>query len=295
MVSVFILSYNSPNKLIKTIESCLVQPEINEYLMIENASTDAMDETYAEIEKKVTQKGHAFKLKREKETISFSAGQNWGLDTAKNETVLLLNNDAFFLKENSLHAALTCLEPKEVGLVGFKILNPNGTINHFGVVFSPHTREGQHFLRGRNKNIKNSMKPTQFYAVTAACVLVKKSDIRFSNDYWFEWEDIDFCLQHIKKGKKIICDVSCLVEHDEGSSRSKKQIPGSTWCQKQRYGTQQFKKKWAYTIYKLWILDSLKTLADKDLRYRLWVRTYQLLIYIGLALGVWYGVSHLRH
>ncbi len=279
-VSVFILSYNSPNKLIKTIESCLVQPEINEYLMIENASTDAMDETYAEIEKKVTQKGHAFKLKRERETISFSAGQNWGLDTAKNETVLLLNNDAFFLKENSLHTALTCLEPEEVGLVGFKILNPDGTMNHFGMVFPLYRVGPEHFGRNQDPMAKAYKTPRPCFAVTGACLLVKRNKIRFNEGYWYEFEDADFCLQYIKQGLNIICDAECLIEHAESTSREKKQVKNSPWERKRTAGKALFYRQWRGLSYKLRLKDLRLSLQDPDVRRKLRIRATQIIIYI---------------
>lgn len=274
--------------LVRAIDSCLAQPEIDEYLIIENASTEPMNEAYESIQKKVEALGKTIKIKYETKTISFSEGQNWGLENSKNNTVLLLNNDAYFLEADSLKDALKDLEPEEVGLVGFKILNTDKSINHFGLICPLYRINPEHYARGesfQNPDYLNTRENCS--AVTAAAVLVKKSTIRFNTVYWYECEDTDFCFQHLKAGKKIRCNASCLIEHQESTSRSKKEIKHSPWELKKNKGKRYFEKKWRLLTLLLRIKDLKLSLKDTHIgkKTRTWLS--QRIIYAIIGLSIW--------
>src|SRR5581483_4637534 len=68
------------------------------------------------------------------EPFNFSRAINRGLTAAKGEMVLLLNNDIEVLEPNWLKEMVSCFDYPNVGIVGAKLLYPDRTIQHAGVI-----------------------------------------------------------------------------------------------------------------------------------------------------------------
>lgn len=238
----FILSYNHQEKLIECVESLLAQSCIKEILILENFSIRPMEETYLTIQNL----SPIIRIEYATTPHSYSEGQNWGLDQAKYPYVLLMNNDAIILQKEVLQTSVDFLEKNsEIGIVGHKIINLDGTLNHFGMYFSFQPFWAHHF--GRNDSPKRYLyqRPMTCVAATGACVLVRKTAIRFDTHYWFEHEDVDFCLQYRKAGWGTLCNPYFDVLHDESSSRGEIQNVNVQWIGKQQLGTKHFLKKWS--------------------------------------------------
>lgn len=243
-VSSVTLSYNVPKKLLVCVSSLLAQPEIKEIILIENHSTVTMDMAYARIRTMCDAAGVDLVFYRPEHALSFSDGQNWGIDHATHDLILLMNNDAMILEGNSLKSSISLITD-DVYIVGHKIINPDGTYNHMGIFFDGITKYTDHLGRGCT-GISYVQRPV--FAVTAACMLLKKSQIRFDTHYWFEYEDMDFCLQHIRSGKKIVCNAAMTVLHEESSTRAEPQATNKVWQEKQRVGQAYFYKKWRWFL-----------------------------------------------
>lgn len=239
-----VLSYNVPNKLVTCIASLLAQPEINEVILIENHSTVLMGDAYNCIRQLCHDSGVSLVFYKPDLSFNFSEGQNWGINHAKNELILLMNNDAVILHADSLRTSIKLLT-EDVFVVGHKILNPDGSCNHLGIFFDAITKYTDHL--GRNCT-SYDYSPKSLLAVTAACVLLRRSEIRFDTQYWFEYEDMDFCLQHIAIGKKIVCNPDMPVVHEESSTRAEPQATNKMWQEKQRIGRAYFYKKWRWFL-----------------------------------------------
>jgi GT2 family glycosyltransferase len=239
-VSAFILSFNHTVKLIECVQSLLQQSCIDEILVLENFSTVKMEDTY----KTIQQLSPIVQVTIASHPMSFSEGQNWGLDHAKNNFVLLMNNDARFIAPDSLQSSVSILDnTPSIGLVGHKIYNLDGSLNHFGVDFNS-LGDLDHFGRGDNGKNPEYSTIIECAAVTAACVLVRKTHLRFDTHYWFEFEDVDFCFQYLKADYRIVCNPACEVSHEESSSRGEIQKVNYEWIGKQSVGHRYFKKKW---------------------------------------------------
>ena len=78
---------------------------------------------------------------------------NLGVAASSAEVVLLLNNDIEITAEGLLEQVLAHALRPEIGVVGSRLLNPDGTVQHAGIVLRPgRTRQycvaAQHVLRG---------------------------------------------------------------------------------------------------------------------------------------------------
>ena len=86
----------------------------------------------------------------------------------------------------------------QVGICGARMVFPDGTLQHAGVVFGSGKQGPYHLLRTRPSHLMPRV-DREFQAVTGACMLVKDELWRklggLDEDYPFGLEDIDFCLR----------------------------------------------------------------------------------------------------
>lgn len=122
--------------------------------------------------------------------------------------LLLLNNDVF-LHEHSLGSMLSLMaEARGASICGSRLLFPDGTIQHAGVVFGAGTTGPYHVDRRRPGRLVPRA-PRDFQAVTGACLLVRAPLWRelggLDASYPFGLEDVDFCLRARQRGARIVC------------------------------------------------------------------------------------------
>jgi GT2 family glycosyltransferase len=151
---------------------------------------------------------------------------NTGAAHARGAYLVLLNNDTEVRSPEWMSAMLEFAQQPEVGAVGAKLLFPNGTLQHVGVVTglggpAGHPLTGfdartSHYF-GTAGNIRN------YSAVTAACMMVRRDvfqqvggfDERFSSGY----NDVDFCLRVRRAGYRIVYTPYAELIHHESASR----------------------------------------------------------------------------
>jgi GT2 family glycosyltransferase len=156
------------------------------------------------------------------EPRGFAASCNDGAAAATGEYVIFLNNDVFgrgdWLDQLVSYAYL---RPKAAA-VGAKLLYPNETIQHAGIVICQDLLP-RHVYRGFAANHAAVTRSRPFQAVTGACVLVRRRlfedvggfDETFANGF----EDVDLCLRLGSMGHEIhYCAESVLI-HLEAATR----------------------------------------------------------------------------
>jgi glycosyltransferase involved in cell wall biosynthesis/GT2 family glycosyltransferase len=160
--------------------------------------------------------------------FNFSRMINHGVKKAKNEFLLILNNDITAIKEGWLDQMLGWFEINHVGIIGPKLLFPNQNVQHAGVMVGPHHGLADHFFYNLNKdstsylNLLNLQRNVS--AVTGACFLTKKSvfeTVSGMDDKLFKvsYSDIDFCLRVKEKKFSIIYDNTIELYHLTSASR----------------------------------------------------------------------------
>jgi GT2 family glycosyltransferase len=152
----------------------------------------------------------------------FAASCNHGARAARGTYLVFLNNDIVG-RAGWLDALVSYAERDERrAAVAAKLLYPNDTIQHAGIVFSSDLLP-RHVYRGFPANHDAVSRPRPFQAVTAACLLLRRSvfeqvegfDATFRNGF----EDVDLCLRVRKAGYEVhYCPASVLV-HFEAATR----------------------------------------------------------------------------
>lgn len=138
---------------------------------------------------------------------SFAACCNRAAALEPADNYLLLNNDVL-LHEHQLQAMAGAAAAHAAGIVGARLLFPDGTIQHAGVVFGPGTTSPYHLHRAQPARAVPSA-TTEFQCVTGACMWITAPvwDALGGLDaaYPFGLEDVDFCLRARQRGVRIVC------------------------------------------------------------------------------------------
>ncbi len=157
--------------------------------------------------------------------FNFSKMCNIGAEASSGEYLVLLNDDVVVTQEDWLERMIASARRKHTGAVGVKLLYPDGTIQHCGVVNLPdgprHSLYGERDDRplafGRNRV------PSDVLAVTAACLMVRKELYDrvggFDESLAVTYNDVDFCIRLWKQGYFNVLRSDVSLIHDESKSR----------------------------------------------------------------------------
>ena len=138
----------------------------------------------------------------------FGAANNLAAARFPAELLLLVNNDVL-LHERAVAVMLALLEATPgAAACGARLVFPDGTIQHRGVVFGAGGTGPYHVDRRRPGHLVPRL-DGEFQAVTGACMLVDGSLWRdlggLDESYPFGLEDIDFCLRARQRGRRVVC------------------------------------------------------------------------------------------
>lgn len=159
--------------------------------------------------------------------FNFSAINNRAVQQAKGSLIGLINNDIEAIDPRWLKAMVRHLLRPNVGVVGAKLLWPNGMVQHAGVVLGLHGLVG-HIGNDWYKDDIGYFGYNQLThstsAVTAACLLCRREDYLAvggldEKDFPVNFNDVDFCLKLRNIGKRIVWTPEAQLLHAESASR----------------------------------------------------------------------------
>jgi len=215
IVSVIILNWNKLDYLKQCIENAVKNTDYPDYEIIiwDNASTEAGTKEY------LSSLSH--KVIISPVNLGFAKGNNEAVKHATGEYLLLLNNDTIPKRDWLTPMVRLMLDNKGCGIVGSKLLYPDGTIQHIGVYMDFKGRR-KHYFKKYPPDIPEASAVRECEAVTAACLLIKKSIYEkvagFDERYIQGVEDMDLCFKVRELGYRIFyCPESVLI-HFEGTS-----------------------------------------------------------------------------
>lgn len=218
------------------LDSCLssifsrTQYKNFEIIIVDNGSTE--EQTLAVFNKWTDKHGDKIRILTIDIPFNYSKLNNTAVQIANGDYILLLNNDIEVISENWLGEMLGYAQQKNIGAVGAKLLYPDNTIQHAGVVMGLGGVAG-HAFRTLHKS-----DPGYFGAllvnrncsvVTAACLMIKK-DLYIEvggleEELTVAFNDVDLCLKVLDKGFKNICLNSIELYHHESKSRGAEDTP----------------------------------------------------------------------
>jgi GT2 family glycosyltransferase len=159
--------------------------------------------------------------------FNFSALNNAAVKHATGELLCFLNNDIEIRDPDWLSLLTRQAVRPELGAVGARLLYPDGTLQHAGVVTgvgggAAHAHrflrqdEAGYFLRDRL--------PQRVSAVTAACLVVGKEKFLAAGgfnevDFPVAFNDVDLCLKLNGKGWQSFYEPRATLIHHESKSR----------------------------------------------------------------------------
>ena len=150
-----------------------------------------------------------------------------GYKAASSKLLLFLNNDTQPKKGWLLPLIRIIEKDRTVAGVGSKLLFPDGTIQHAGVILVDHRRlndplRAEHLYLKEPSNLSKANQLMCYPALTAACLLVKRSSFEevggFDEGYWNGYEDVDLCFKLREKGWKLVYQPESVVIHFESQS-----------------------------------------------------------------------------
>ncbi len=158
--------------------------------------------------------------------FNYSAANNFGAAHARGDLLLFLNNDIEILHPDWLEELVRWAERPEIGVVGTKLLYPDGRIQHAGVIIG---MEGHasHVFWGVPEQYGGPFGSSEWYrdymAITGACMMMRRTLFdevgRFDEEYTLAFSDIELCLRAIATGYRNVYTPFARLRHHEGGSR----------------------------------------------------------------------------
>jgi GT2 family glycosyltransferase len=158
----------------------------------------------------------------------YARGFNDGLATIPlDEDVIVLNNDTL-AQEGWIEALQACAHSNpQVGVVGPKLLYPDGRIQSAGSYRSVGAPEWfDHCFRFRESAYLPANIQREVLAVTGACMYIKREVLEkiggFDPEYPMAYEDVDYCLRAREAGFRILYCPQATLTHLEGYTRGER-------------------------------------------------------------------------
>jgi len=195
-----------------------------EVLLVDNwsASKDAAAFCIA------AQKRKQVRVIRVEEAFNYSRLNNIACMHSNSEFYLFMNNDVFVEQPDWLRLLVNeALADKTVGAVGAKLVFPDRTIQHGGVILGV-GGVGDHANRGREIDdpfyMGRGICAQELSAVTAALMLCRADAFNAvggfdEKDLAVAYNDVDLCLKLRQAGHKVIYCPDVVAEHHESVSR----------------------------------------------------------------------------
>lgn len=165
--------------------------------------------------------------------FNFAALNNAAVKQARGEVVVLLNNDVDVAEPNWLREMVRHALRPDVGAVGAKLLYPDGTLQHGGIVFGPGLAATA-MLRCAMRNDPGyngqvAVARTML-AVTGACLALRRAvylevDGMNAPRFAVAFNDLDFCLRLGELGYRIVWTPFAELFHLESQTRGRPDTP----------------------------------------------------------------------
>ena len=163
--------------------------------------------------------------------FNYAAMNNWAVNQADGEYILLLNNDMKVKTRGWLTSMVEHIQRPEVGVVGCKLLYADDTLQHAGVLMGINGSAG-HAFKGMpdNTHYFNMGVIKNVSGVTGACLLTKKDlyhELGGLDEDLFKvaYNDVDYCLKVRQAGKLIVYTPYSVLYHYESKSRGYEDTP----------------------------------------------------------------------
>lgn len=223
-VSIVIPTRDRVELLSMCVDSILERTRYVDYeiVIVDNGSTDLAALDYLNR----IASNHHIRVVPADVPFNYSQLNNIGVEHARGEYLVLMNNDIEITQPDWLEEMLAFAIQPDIGCVGAQLWYPDGTLQHGGVVLgiggvASHAHKG--VPRGNFGYFGRASAHQTFSAVTAACMMVSKAIYRevggFDETLKVAYNDVDFCLKVRATGYRNLYNPFASFVHHESASR----------------------------------------------------------------------------
>ena len=227
-VSVIIPTKDMVPVLSRCLDSILARTHYKKFeiILVENNSTEPATFEYY---KRVCSEHACIRLLQVEMhgRFNFSRVVNAGAAHAMGDLLVFLNNDTEVLDPLWLEKLCSIAADPKVGAVGVRLLYPDTSLQHVGVVLGQNLWSPQHLYTGYSSKLPSYAHMASYTrtssAVTGACICTRRSyyDLvgGFDETLPVNFNDTDFCLKLRAHGLDCIQHNACELMHYESISR----------------------------------------------------------------------------
>jgi GT2 family glycosyltransferase len=165
--------------------------------------------------------------------FNWSAMNNAATRLAHGQVLVLLNNDIEALDPGWVRTMAALALRPEIGVVGARLLYPDGTLQHAGITLEPGAIATHPFSGaapddpGYGRMLRHTRSVA---AVTGACMVLRRDVFDaaggFEEDHLAVTNnDVDFCLRVRAQGLRVVCTPQATLLHREAASRGMDERP----------------------------------------------------------------------
>lgn len=232
LVSIIIPFKDKPELLTKCIGSILQKSTYANFEVLGLSNNSGQKATFEAMDSLAAQDSRVRFIEYNVE-FNFAAICNHGVEQARGDYVLLLNNDIEVVTPQWLENMLELAQVREIGAVGCKLYYPDRRVQHDGIIMGMAGVAGlpHHFFHkddvgyyGRPHVIHNVS------AVTGACMMLARDKYlevggMDSEHFAVAYNDVDLCLKLLQKGyRNVVTPYSELI-HYESVTRGYENTP----------------------------------------------------------------------
>lgn len=184
--------------------------------------------------------------------FNFSSLSNDGAAQASGDILVFLNNDIIVFAEDWLRNLVHWASRPDVGAAGAKLLFPDRSIEHAGVVIGHGGLAGHIHHREPDSAegyMRQLMSPREVSATTGACLAIGKEKFKSvggfdAKNLPVDLNDIDLCLKLRERGWRIVWTPDAIMYHLQSASRGFPVRPSRTYLKERTY----FRNRWMHVI-----------------------------------------------
>jgi GT2 family glycosyltransferase len=243
-VAIIIPTRNRLDLLRPCIESILTKTAYANYevVVIDNESDDPATLKYLS---RLSGRCRAIRLSCPGGKFNYSWLNNEAVRRVDADFVLFLNNDTEVRRPEWLSQMVGYGGMPGVAAVGARLLFPNGTVQHAGVIQADDDRLAGTVLKGLPAGdpgyLAYAMTARNCSAATAACLLVRREAFVAAggfneNEFAVAYNDVDLCLRLRNMALRIVYAPRAELTHFEGASRGHRDNPLEMVAYQKKWG-----------------------------------------------------------
>ncbi|MBD2313294.1 glycosyltransferase [Desertifilum sp. FACHB-1129] len=212
------------NSLVNTVDERYVK-----LIIVDDGSVEAKTRDYLKkLEAEKVLSCRVIRPERTENKFNYARLMNIGTSAAETPYVLHLNNDIEATTPGWLEEMMGWMSIPGVGIVGSRLLYPDQTLQHAGVVVGSHNGLADHLFHKLAKEelgyIFLPIVSRNVTAVTGACLLTSTELYRHlggfdQEKFSIEFNDVDYCLRVNQAGHRVVYTPQSTLIHLTSASR----------------------------------------------------------------------------